>query len=54
MSYLYDCYNVDRISIYVVKSPSQTSSPSRVETRERCVPYLNVAYRGHSEDDMDL
>lgn len=40
-------YNMDMISIYVIKSPGQTSGPLDVETQERCVPNLNKEYIGH-------
>lgn len=39
--YLHDIYNIDRISVYVIKSSSQTSSPLFVETQKGCVPNMN-------------
>lgn len=54
MLYLYNIYNVDRICIYVLKSPCQTSSPSRVEAKDRCLANLNVEYIGQCGDDTDL
>lgn len=47
MLYLQDLYNVMRISIYLIKLPSQISSLSPVETQERCVSNLNEEYIGH-------
>lgn len=52
MLYLYDLYH--GIFVYVIKSHGQTSSPSSVETQERCIPNLTEAYSGHEEEEMDL
>lgn len=54
MFYLYNLYNVKKISICIVKSFGQISSPSRVKTQETCVLNLNEAYTSHVGDDMDL
>lgn len=51
---IHGLYNIDRISIYVIKSHGQTLVPLRVETYKRCVPNLNEEYTGHKGVNMDL
>lgn len=46
--------NVDRISVCVIKSPGQTSSPNPIEAKERCVPNLNKVYSDHGGEEMGL
>lgn len=49
MLYLYGLYNVDMISIYVIKVLSETSSPLRVATQEMCFLNLNEKNTGHGQ-----
>lgn len=44
--HLHDFYNVNKISIYVIKCPNQTTSLSNVEIPKRWVPNLNEEYTG--------
>lgn len=53
--YFHDLYNIDRISIYVVKSPDQTLTPRRVETQGKCVTNLSGSrILVMAETEMDL
>lgn len=47
MLYLYDLYNIGRISIYVIKSSGQNIKPSRYCNKEGCVINTKEEYINH-------
>lgn len=54
MSYLCDLYKIDKVCIYFDKISCQTSSPSLVEAKDRCLRNLNVEYTSQCGKDTDL
>lgn len=46
--------NIDKISIYVIKSSGQTYSSPVVETQSGCVPNMNKEHIDHEGDDSDV